>query len=79
VADFVAEADRRSVFELTPAGEDRQPGHLGLQPQPEIFVRRGGVTRVRPPRRSSRCEGTLRSGGGRAAQVKPCGVAGGIR
>jgi deazaflavin-dependent oxidoreductase (nitroreductase family) len=29
VEDFVTEADRHSVFELTPAGEDRQPGHPG--------------------------------------------------
>jgi deazaflavin-dependent oxidoreductase (nitroreductase family) len=27
VEAFVAEADRHPVFELTPAGEDRQPGH----------------------------------------------------
>ena len=29
VEDFVAEADRHPVFELTPAGEDRQPGRPG--------------------------------------------------
>jgi hypothetical protein len=29
VEDFVTEADRHPVFELTPAGEDRQPGHPG--------------------------------------------------
>jgi hypothetical protein len=27
VEDFVAEADRHPVFELTPAGEDLPPGH----------------------------------------------------
>ena len=27
VGDFVAEANRHPVFELTPAGEDHQPGH----------------------------------------------------
>jgi deazaflavin-dependent oxidoreductase (nitroreductase family) len=29
VEAFVAEADRHPVFELTPAGKDRQPGHPG--------------------------------------------------
>ncbi len=29
VEDFAAEADRHPVFELTPAGEDRQRGHPG--------------------------------------------------
>ena len=29
VEDFAAEAGRHPVFELTPAGEDRQPGHPG--------------------------------------------------
>jgi deazaflavin-dependent oxidoreductase (nitroreductase family) len=29
VEDFVTEAGRHPVFELTPAGEDRQPGHPG--------------------------------------------------
>jgi deazaflavin-dependent oxidoreductase (nitroreductase family) len=29
VKDFVTEAGRHPVFELTPAGEDRQPGHPG--------------------------------------------------
>ena len=29
VADFIAEADRHPVFELTPADKDRQPGRPG--------------------------------------------------
>jgi len=29
IEDFVAEADRHPVFELIPAGEDRQRGHRG--------------------------------------------------
>jgi hypothetical protein len=56
VEAFAAEADRHPVFELTPAGADRQPGHPGHDRATVALSRHQVVAKRSRPTKTARAK-----------------------